>query len=68
MNSSRPPPNPWDCWTWLLVAIMVLALVVARNICRIPHLLDYPNERSHPQWKLSKNLCLRLSLTTETRA
>lgn len=68
MNSSRLPPCPGVCAIWLLVAITVLVLLAARNIHRTLPLLDYPSERSHPQWKSSLNLCLKLNRTTVIRA
>jgi hypothetical protein len=67
MTLLRPRPCPGDGSTWLLIAITIMVFFVARIIDRIPYLLDYPSERSHPQWKSSRNLCLRLSLTTAIR-
>lgn len=60
------PTRQSDCSPWLLILITVLILVVPHLICRTPPLLDYPSERSHPQWKSSRNLCQRSNLTTAT--
>ena len=69
-QSAKPRPSTSDigCGLWCLVVVVVL-LALHRYLLQPPFpMLDYPNERSHPRWKLSKNLCLRLSRTTATRA
>ncbi len=64
----RPSTNDIGCGLWCLVTVVVL-LALHRYLVQPPlPLLDCPNERSHPQWKSSSNLCQRSNLTTATRA
>lgn len=59
--------SDFGCGLWCVITAVVL-ISIHRYFNQPPEpLLDLPNQRSHPRWKSSRNLCLKLNLTTAIR-
>lgn len=58
------------CAAWFAITLVIIVVVLHQPHLHkhIPPLLDFPNEKSHPSWKSSSNVCQKSNPTSVIRA